>query len=72
MSKRRRKGRRGVSNAEMRGYLKMLAMTNSSLINSTEVMIDQLVHHFAVPYERAETIVTTFRRDSRTSERITR
>ena len=65
----RRRGRRGVSNAEMRGFLKILAMTNSSLINSTEAMIDQLVHRFQVPYERAENVVTTFRRDTRTSLR---
>lgn len=65
----RRRGRRGVSNAEMRGFLKILAMTNSSLINSTEAMIDQLVHRFHVPYERAERIVTTFRRDTRTAAR---
>lgn len=67
MSKRRKRGRRGVSNAEMRGYLKILAMTNSAIVNSTESMIDGLVTQFAVPYERAETIVTTFRKDTRVS-----
>jgi hypothetical protein len=49
----------------MRGYLKMLALTNSAIINSTEAMIDQLVVQFHVPYERAETVVNTFRRDTR-------
>ena len=65
MSKRRKRGRRGVSNAEMRWYLKTMSMTNKALVNDTEFAISTLIKHFRVPYERAETIARTFARGSR-------
>ncbi|MHC4748357.1 MAG: hypothetical protein ACYTFW_00650 [Planctomycetota bacterium] len=54
-----------MSNAEMKGYLKIMALTNSAICNNTEAMIDSLVRRFNVPYQRAESIATNFRRDTR-------
>jgi len=65
MSKKRSKYQRGVSNAELRGFLKVMIMTNSAICNNTEAMIDELVKRFNVPYQRAENIATSVRRDSR-------
>jgi hypothetical protein len=49
----------------MKGYLKIMALTNSAICNNTEAMIDSLVRRFNVPYQRAESIATNFRRDTR-------
>ena len=65
MSKRRKRGRRGVSNAEMKWYLKTMSMTNKALINDTEFAISALVKRFNVPYQRAETIARTVSRGNR-------
>lgn len=63
--KRNRKRQRGVRNAELKEYLRILAATNKAIVNNTESQIDALVRRFNVPYTRAETIATNFRKDNR-------
>lgn len=67
MSKRRGKRRRGVSNAELKGYLKIVSMTNKAIANDTEYAIRTLIKKFNVPYARAEQAANSVRRDSRVS-----
>ena len=55
-----KKNRRGTSNAAMRGYLKIMSMTNKAIVNDIDLATRMLIKQYRVPYERASTIAKTF------------
>lgn len=55
-----KKNRRGTSNAAMRGYLKIRAMTNAAIVNDIEFATRVLIKQYNIPYERAHNVAKSF------------